>query len=233
MPGNALFLEYPKCSTCQKAKKWLDEHGVAYDVRHIVEDNPTADELQAWHGRSGLPLKRFFNTSGMLYREMGLSKKLPAMSEADQYELLAREMLKRHKQGRPITFYHYMLDLTGGPCVYKRVSGCGSGTEYMAVTPWGDLYPCHQFVGEEAYKLGDVWSGVTNTALREEFRACNAYARPACADCWARLYCSGGCAANAYHASGSIQGVYEAGCELFRKRMECAIMLQAALAEEA
>ena len=151
----------------------------------------------------------------------------------DQYELLAREMLKRHKEGRPITFYHYMLDLTGGPCVYKRVSGCGSGTEYMAVTPWGDLYPCHQFVGEEAYKLGDVWKGVTNTALREEFRSCNAYARPACADCWARLYCSGGCAANAYHASGSIRGIYEAGCELFRKRMECAIMLQAALAEEA
>ena len=146
----------------------------------------------------------------------------------DQYELLAREMLKRHKEGRPITFYHYMLDLTGGPCVYKRVSGCGSGTEYMAVTPWGDLYPCHQFVGEEAYKLGDVWSGVTNTALREEFRSCNAYARPACADCWARLYCSGGCAANAYHASGSILGVYEAGCELFRKRMECAIMMKAA-----
>ena len=125
-----------------------------------------------------------------------------------------------------------MLDLTGGPCVYKRVSGCGSGTEYMAVTPWGDLYPCHQFVGEEAYKLGDVWQGVTNTALREEFRSCNAYARPECADCWAKLYCSGGCAANAYHASGSIRGVYEAGCELFRKRMECAIMLQAAQAEE-
>ena len=150
----------------------------------------------------------------------------------DQYELLAREMLKRHKEGRPITFYHYMLDLTGGPCVYKRVSGCGSGTEYMAVTPWGDLYPCHQFVGEEAYKLGDVWSGVTNTALREEFRACNAYARPACADCWARLYCSGGCAANAYHASGSIRGVYEYGCELFRKRIECAVMMKAAQAEE-
>ena len=151
----------------------------------------------------------------------------------DQYELLAREMLKRHKEGRPITFYHYMLDLTGGPCVYKRVSGCGSGTEYMAVTPWGDLYPCHQFVGEEAYRLGDVWKGVTNAALREEFRSCNAYARPECADCWAKLYCSGGCAANAYHASGSIRGIYEAGCELFRKRMECAIMLQAALAEEA
>ena len=91
MPGNALFLEYPKCSTCQKAKKWLDEHGVAYDVRHIVEDNPTADELQAWHGRSGLPLKRFFNTSGMLYREMGLSKRLSAMDEAAQYDLLATD----------------------------------------------------------------------------------------------------------------------------------------------
>ncbi len=148
----------------------------------------------------------------------------------EQYELLAVDMLRREKEGRPITFYHYMLDLENGPCVYKRISGCGSGTEYMAVTPWGDLYPCHQFVGEEHWKLGNIWDGVTNTALREEFRSCNAYARPACADCWARLYCSGGCAANAYHASGSIRGVYEAGCELFRKRMECAIMLQAARA---
>ena len=156
------------------------------------------------------------------------------LTEADleivkgQYELLAEEMLRRERAGRPITFYHYMLDLTGGPCIYKRISGCGSGTEYMAVTPWGDLYPCHQFVGEERFRLGDVWQGVTNTALREEFRACNVYARPECAGCWAKLYCSGGCAANAYHASGSIRGVYEAGCELFRKRMECAIMLQAA-----
>ena len=146
----------------------------------------------------------------------------------EQYELLAKDMLRREKEGKPITFYHYMLDLTGGPCVYKRISGCGSGTEYMAVTPWGDLYPCHQFVGEEAYKLGDVWNGVTNTAAREEFRACNAYARPDCADCWAKLYCSGGCAANAFHATGSIRGVYEAGCELFRKRIECAIMMKAA-----
>ncbi|MCI8909417.1 MAG: thioether cross-link-forming SCIFF peptide maturase [Oscillibacter sp.] len=145
----------------------------------------------------------------------------------EQYELLARDMLRREREGRPITFYHYMLDLTGGPCVYKRISGCGSGTEYMAVTPWGDLYPCHQFVGEEAYKLGDVWNGVTQPQLREEFRACNAYARPDCANCWAKLYCSGGCAANAYHATGSIRGVYEAGCELFRKRIECAIMMQA------
>lgn len=150
----------------------------------------------------------------------------------EQYELLAFDMLRRKKEGKPITFYHYMLDLENGPCIYKRISGCGSGTEYMAVTPWGDLYPCHQFVGEEAYKLGDIWSGVTNTALREEFRACNAYARPECRDCWAKLYCSGGCAANAYHASGSIRGIYEPGCELFRKRIECAVMMRVAEAEQ-
>ena len=149
-----------------------------------------------------------------------------------QYELLAVDMLRREKEGKPITFYHYMLDLTGGPCIYKRISGCGSGTEYMAVTPWGDLYPCHQFVGEEKYKLGNIWDGVTNTRLREEFRSCNAYARKECDDCWARLYCSGGCAANAYHATGSIKGVYEAGCELFKKRIECAIMMKVAESQE-
>ncbi len=146
----------------------------------------------------------------------------------EQYEKLAQLMLERHKAGKPFTFYHYMIDLKGGPCIYKRVSGCGSGTEYMAVTPWGDLYPCHQFVGEEAFKLGDIWQGVTNTATQCEFAACNVYARPDCADCWAKLYCSGGCAANAYHATGSVTGVYEYGCELFRKRMECAIMVEAA-----
>ena len=146
----------------------------------------------------------------------------------EQYEILAKDMIRREKEGKPITFYHYMIDLTQGPCIYKRISGCGSGTEYMAVTPWGDLYPCHQFVGEETYKLGDIWNGVTNQALREEFRSCNAYARPDCQDCWAKLYCSGGCAANSYHATGSITGVYEYGCELFKKRMECAIMLEVA-----
>lgn len=146
----------------------------------------------------------------------------------EQYEILAKEMIKRKKEGRGFTFYHYMLDLTEGPCVYKRISGCGSGTEYMAVTPWGDLYPCHQFVGEEEYKLGDIWNGVTNNAVREDFRACNAYSREECKDCWAKLWCSGGCAANAFHASGSIRGVYKPGCELFKKRMECAIMIKAA-----
>jgi uncharacterized protein len=150
-----------------------------------------------------------------------------------QYEDLARLMLTRKQEGRPFTFYHYMLDLSGGPCIYKRISGCGSGTEYMAVTPWGDLYPCHQFVGEEKFRLGDVWQGVTNPDVQEEFAACNVYAREECRDCWARLYCSGGCAANAYHATGSVRGVYKYGCELFRKRMECAIMLQAALQADA
>lgn len=149
----------------------------------------------------------------------------------EQYELLAKDMLRRRKEGKPITFYHYMLDLTNGPCIYKRISGCGSGTEYMAVTPWGDLYPCHQFVGDEAYKLGDIWHGVNNETLREEFRSCNAYARPECKDCWAKFYCSGGCAANAYHASGSIRGIYEPGCELFKKRIECAIMMRVAESE--
>ena len=146
----------------------------------------------------------------------------------NQYEILALEMLKREKEGRGFTFYHYMIDLTHGPCIYKRVSGCGSGTEYLAVTPWGDLYPCHQFVGDSKYLMGNLRDGVTNTALREEFKSCNAYSRPVCRDCWARLYCSGGCAANAYHATGSIGGTYEYGCKLFRKRMECAIMMKVA-----
>jgi uncharacterized protein len=143
-----------------------------------------------------------------------------------QYEDLARLMIERRRQGRPFTFYHYMIDLTGGPCVYKRISGCGSGTEYMAVTPWGDLYPCHQFVGEEPFRLGDVWQGVTNDAVQAKFAACNVYARAECRSCWARLYCSGGCAANAWHATGSVTGVYKYGCELFKKRMECAIMAE-------
>lgn len=143
-----------------------------------------------------------------------------------QYEDLAKLMIDRRNAGKPFTFYHYMIDLKGGPCIYKRVSGCGSGTEYMAVTPWGDLYPCHQFVGEEKFRLGSVFEGVTNLEKQNEFAACNVYAREECADCWAKLYCAGGCAANAYHATGSVNGVYKSGCELFKKRIECAIMLE-------
>lgn len=157
-----------------------------------------------------------------------------ALTEADkeivfeQYEILAKEMLKRKKEGRPFTFYHYMLDLEGGPCIYKRISGCGSGTEYFAVTPWGDLFPCHQFVGDSNFKMGDIWNGVTATEIRDDFKMCNVYAREECKTCWARLYCSGGCAANALHGTGSIRGVYEQGCELFKKRVECAIMMKVA-----
>lgn len=162
-----------------------------------------------------------------------------ALNEADlptlfeQYEILAKEMLKRKKEGRPFTFYHYMLDLEGGPCIYKRISGCGSGTEYLAVTPWGELYPCHQFVGDPKYSLGNIYDGIQNTELQQEFKLCNAYARPDCKDCWAKLYCSGGCAANAYHATGSIRGIYKYGCELFKKRIECAVMMQVAESLEA
>ena len=146
----------------------------------------------------------------------------------EQYEKLAELMLEKERKGDGFTFYHYMIDLKDGPCIYKRISGCGSGTEYMAVTPWGDLYPCHQFVGDEKYKLGNIYSGVTNKETQKEFFECNVYAKPECRDCWARLYCSGGCAANAYHATGSVKGIYKKGCELFKKRMECAIMLAVA-----
>ncbi len=161
-----------------------------------------------------------------------------ALTEADlpvlyrQYEILAEEMLKRSREKRGFTFYHYMINLSGGPCIYKRISGCGSGTEYLAVTPWGELFPCHQFVGDEKYSMGDIWRGVTNKEVQGEFKLCNAYARKECRDCWAKLYCSGGCAANAYHATGSIKGTYEYGCKLFKKRMECAIMLEVAKIEE-
>lgn len=149
-----------------------------------------------------------------------------------QYDELAVEMLKRHKEGKDFTFYHYMVDLEGGPCVVKRISGCGVGTEYLAVTPNGDLYPCHQFAGEEKYLLGNVFTGITNEEARDEFKLCNIYAHSECKDCFARMYCSGGCAANAQHTTGSVTGVYELGCQLHRCRIENALMLQVAMAEE-
>lgn len=155
---------------------------------------------------------------------------LPILKE--QYEILADEMLRRYRNGNGFTFYHYMIDLNSGPCIVKRISGCGVGTEYMAVTPSGELYPCHQFVGDEKLLLGDIWKGVINTAILDEFKGCNVYSHPECKDCFAKLYCSGGCAANAYHTTGSVNGIYEFGCELHRKRIECAIMLKVAEAEE-
>ncbi len=150
-----------------------------------------------------------------------------------QYEQLAQEMLTRHRQGKGFDFYHFLIDLSQGPCLYKRLSGCGSGTEYLAVTPAGELYPCHQFITDEGFAVGNVWEGITQPALQQEFAGCNLLSRPDCQDCWAKLYCAGGCAANALHACGSIHGTYAFGCELFKKRLECALMLQAAIAEDA
>lgn len=144
----------------------------------------------------------------------------------DQYDLLAKEMCKRNREGKGFTFFHYMIDLEGGPCIYKRISGCGVGTDYMAVTPWGDLYPCHQFVGDEKFLLGNVFDGVKNTDIVNEFKLCNVYSREACQDCFAKLYCSGGCSANAYHTTGKITGTCNMSCELHRKRVENAIMIK-------
>ncbi len=149
----------------------------------------------------------------------------------DQYDILARELVDQARAGHPVTFFHFMIDLTGGPCVYKRLSGCGSGTEYLAVTPWGDLYPCHQFVGDEAFIIGDVWKGIERTDIVEDFKCCNVYAREKCRTCFARFYCSGGCAANAYAFHGNLLDTYDIGCELERKRVECALMMKAALAD--
>lgn len=148
-----------------------------------------------------------------------------------EYDRLAKELVERHGTERDFNFFHFMIDLEGGPCVIKRLSGCGSGTEYLAVTPWGDLYPCHQFVGDERFLMGNVYEGVKDTKLRDEFRACNVYAKESCRDCFARFYCSGGCAANSFHFHGDIHSAYHVGCELQKKRIECAIMIKAALAE--
>ena len=151
---------------------------------------------------------------------------LPQLFE--EYDKLAAEMVKRHKHGDDFNFFHFMIDLEGGPCVAKRLSGCGSGTEYLAVTPWGDLYPCHQFVGNEKFLMGNVTDGVTNTAIRDEFKSCNVYAKEKCRNCFARFYCSGGCAANSYNFHGDIHNAYDIGCALQKKRVECAIMIKAA-----
>ena len=146
----------------------------------------------------------------------------------EEYDKLAEEMVKRHKHGDDFQFFHFMIDLEGGPCVIKRLSGCGSGTEYLAVTPWGDLYPCHQFVGNEKFCMGNVMEGVKNIDLREEFSSCNVYSKEKCQNCFAKFYCSGGCAANSYNFHGNIRDAYDIGCALQKKRVECAIMIKAA-----
>ena len=146
----------------------------------------------------------------------------------DQYENLAIQMINREREGRGFSFYHFMLDLVNGPCLHKRIAGCGVGTEYLAVTPNGELYPCHQFVGNEQFLMGDVIYGITNVALYNKFLHTGIHSRSDCESCWARFYCSGGCSANAWNSSGDINGIYEFGCELFKKRIECAIMIKVA-----
>lgn len=155
---------------------------------------------------------------------------LPQIME--EYDALAKEMVRRKKEGADFNFFHFMIDLEGGPCVAKRLSGCGSGTEYLAVTPWGDLYPCHQFVGNEDFIMGNVHDGLLRTDIRDEFKSCNVYSKEKCRDCFARFYCSGGCAANSYNFHGDIHNTYDIGCALQKKRVECAIMIKAAEADE-
>ena len=142
-------------------------------------------------------------------------------------------MVDREREGRGFTFFHFMIDLEGGPCVSKRLSGCGSGTEYLAVTPWGDLYPCHQFVGQEEFLMGNVDDGITKPEIADEFRGCSVYSKESCKKCFARFYCSGGCMANSYKFHHTINDTYEVSCEMERKRVECAIMIKAALADQA
>lgn len=150
----------------------------------------------------------------------------------EEYDVLAKEMIEREWKGKGFHFFHFMIDLDGGPCVAKRLSGCGSGTEYLAVTPWGDLYPCHQFVGEEEFLMGNVDEGITRPEIADEFRGCSVYSKEKCKNCFAKFYCSGGCMANSYKFHGSIHNAYDIGCEMQRKRVECAIMIKAALADK-
>ena len=155
---------------------------------------------------------------------------IPMINE--EYDKLAKIMIEREKEGKGFNFFHFMIDLDGGPCVAKRLSGCGSGTEYLAVTPWGDLYPCHQFVGQEEFLMGNVDEGIVRPEIADDFRSCNVYSKDKCRDCFAKFYCSGGCMANSYNFHGTIHDTYDIGCEMQRKRVECAIMMKAALAEE-
>ena len=155
---------------------------------------------------------------------------LPAIMK--EYDRLAKIMVEREKSGKGFQFFHFMIDLDGGPCVVKRLSGCGSGTEYLAVTPWGDLYPCHQFVGQEEFLMGNVDDGIVKPEIADEFRSLSVYSKESCKNCFAKFYCSGGCMANSYHFHGTLQDTYETGCEMERKRVECAIMIKAALAEQ-
>ncbi len=154
---------------------------------------------------------------------------LPVIFE--EYENLAKDIINRREKGQWFNFFHFMIDLTGGPCVTKRLVGCGSGTEYLAVTPNGDLYPCHQFAGREEFRMGTVDTGVVRPDIRHDFEQCNVYNKPECKKCWAKFYCSGGCTANSFNTHGDLITPYEIGCEMQKKRIECAIMIKAAEAQ--
>ena len=145
----------------------------------------------------------------------------------EQYDKLYADMLQRHKDGTDFKFYHFNIDLQGGPCVYKRISGCGAGHEYIAVTPDGEIYPCHQFVGNKDFLMGDIYNGIHNKKMVKEFKEAHIYNKPKCTDCWAKFYCSGGCQANNFNFNGDMHIPYEIGCKMQKKRIECAIALKA------
>lgn len=154
---------------------------------------------------------------------------LPALYE--EYENLVEEYLERKKNGNGFNFFHFMIDLEQGPCVIKRLSGCGAGCEYLAVAPNGDIYPCHQFVGTEEYRMGNLDSEEINSDIRNKFESCNVYTKPKCRDCFAKFYCSGGCMANACLLNGDINEPHEISCKLQRKRVECSLYAKAVEAE--
>ena len=148
----------------------------------------------------------------------------------EEYERLANALLKRRKEGKGCNFFHFMIDLNQGPCAIKRLRGCGCGNEYVAVTPEGDIYPCHQFVGDEQWKMGSVLDGTFNMPMKERFAKANVYSKSDCKNCWAKFYCSGGCNANNWQYERDILKSHNISCELEKKRLECAIMMQAAKA---
>ncbi|WP_294351841.1 thioether cross-link-forming SCIFF peptide maturase [uncultured Clostridium sp.] len=157
---------------------------------------------------------------------------LPTIFE--NYDKLYEEMRRRRKEGKDeFTFYHFNIDLQGGPCVYKRISGCGAGFEYVAITPQGEVYPCHQFVGKEEFKLGDIYEDTFNAELAKTFKKAHIYNKPKCKNCWARFYCSGGCQANNVAFNGDMNVPYEIGCKMQKKRIECAIALKAEALQDA
>lgn len=145
----------------------------------------------------------------------------------ENYDKLYNEMARRKKEGDEFNFYHFNIDLNGGPCVYKRISGCGAGFEYVAITPQGEVYPCHQFVGKEEFKLGSIYDDTYDAELGKKFKKAHIYNKPKCRECWARFYCSGGCQSNNFAFNGDMNIPYEIGCKMQKKRIECAIALKA------